>query len=41
MPQPTLFEATFISVRVVRQERPAREMISKLPADLQMIVVAS
>src|SRR6267143_2757086 len=41
MPQPTLFEATFISLRVVSQERPVSAMIPKLRADLQMVVVAS
>jgi len=41
MPQPTLFEATFISVRVVSQERPVGEMIPKLRAGLQSDGVAS
>src|SRR2546425_12870157 len=41
MPQPTLFEATFISVRRVSQERPVGVMIPTLGADLQMIVLAS
>jgi hypothetical protein len=41
MPQPTLFEATFISVRLVSQERPVDAIIPKLGADLQMIVLAS
>jgi hypothetical protein len=41
MPQPTLFEATFISVRLVSQERLALAVISKLCGDLQMRVVAS
>src|ERR1700719_500880 len=41
MPQPTLFEATFISVRLISQERPVDAIIPKLGADLQMIVLAS
>jgi hypothetical protein len=41
MPQPTLFEATFISVRSVSQERPVGVMIPTLGADLQMVVLAS
>src|SRR5437588_12951368 len=41
MPQPTLFEATFISVRVVSQESLVCATIPKLGADLQMIALAS
>ncbi|PYK82488.1 MAG: hypothetical protein DME41_09545 [Verrucomicrobia bacterium] len=41
MPQPTLFEATFISVRLVSQERPVRATVPTLGADLQMVVLAS
>ena len=41
MPQPTLFEAMFISVRVVSQERPVRVLILELGADLQMVGLAS
>ena len=41
MPQPTLFEATFISVRLVSQERPVGVMIPTLGADLQMVVLVS
>jgi hypothetical protein len=41
MPQPTLFEARFISVRLVSQERPVGVMIPTLGTDLQMIVLAS
>jgi len=41
MPQPTLFEATFISVRPVSQERPVRATVPTLGADLQMVVLAS
>jgi len=41
MPQPTLFEATFISVRPVSQEHPVRATVPTLGADLQMVVLAS
>jgi hypothetical protein len=41
MPQPTLFEATFISVRLVSQERLVRATVPMLGADLQMVVLAS
>jgi hypothetical protein len=41
MPQPTLFEATFISVRLVSQEGLVGVVFSTLGADLQMVVLAS
>jgi hypothetical protein len=41
MPQPILFEPTFISVGAISQERLAGAMVRKLCANLQTIGAAS